>query len=879
MSHRVYLYNVNHPVKPSAGDIMMIEWGYEIPIFLQPLLVNGSIVSGNVSVAINMITIDNSNEQGNDSSLSYHAADGIENLKRFYNFIERHQDELIDETKQFKIAKERLFEYLDNLDQSYFNLDASDVFNMGDENHSIQAQEWVEKIRNNNTIISNAIETDNIFQLDLLFPKDKVQPFNDFKSLFNEPGYNYGWEVIDIPESVADVEIFEKDSLWGLKGLNEEIIINPVYSEFYEFNEDGIAVVSIDGQFGYVNKAGVELIKPQFDNAFDFVFDYAVAVKSGKYGLIDQKGVVVIDFIYQDLDHLPAAKICYVAQLNDKWGLINISNAIQIPFEHEEKIWSDDFGATYTVSVKDKKTKLIYSHCFVFLTECEPHFVNALNDPDEAYIYEIKKNGESKENLLLNNRGELLLAGYEKIVHVMFYVLMVRKQKKYGLLHYKGGIILDFKYDGIEEFRVPYEEEARNFDPNLPDESRNQNCYFLKIKKNKKCGIFLFAGNFNKQITPIIYDDIVSLNNGYLAVQKDDLWGIVNAFGESFSSIVYDLIVANDVIISSNKAYCLKDDMVYSFSSNVIKKADRVDLQTYIDVNKNMGYSYFKDDLAKRLQAYVDKGIAQDEFFLKKAMDILNADGDTGIAEAVKCLQQAVDLGSSEAMNNLALVYEDADDRNPQYKNTQESFQLFLRSANAGLTVGMMNTADCYAEGVGTPIDIQQMLYWYQQAFNAGEMDAAIKLGEYYYDGINRNSDYVLALKYYLKAEENGDVVHVQLGWLYNNSDNPTLALPYLLRAAANDEGYAYWQLGIYAEYGIEMKINLPLAIVRYHKAIALDYNEAYLNLHHIYTHYPNLKNQVLADEYAQKAMSSGFEIEEKTLLNKIFKLFKLKNK
>jgi TPR repeat protein len=849
MSHRVYLYNVNYPGESSEGDIMLMEWGYEMPLFLQPLLVFGGIIGGNNY---------NTHVPGSDSGLFYDAPEGIENLKRFYNFIERHQDELIENPGRFEIAKKNLFEYLDNLDQSYFNLDAWDVFNMSGESHFSQAQEWLENIKYNNAIIGNAIDSDDISQLKLLFSEGKVNVFNDFKSLLNHPGYDYGWEVIDKYKRVADVEIFVDNGFWGLKDIDEQIILNPVYSEFYEFNDDGIAVVSIDGQFGYVNKAGVEIIKPQFDKAFDFFFNYAAVVKSGKYGLIDQKGIVVIDFMYQDIFRSRTQEEYYVARLNDKWGIININNEIKTPFEHEELIWSDNFGATYTVPVKDKNTKLIYSHCFVLLTECEPHFVNALNDPDETYIYEVKKNRENKENLLLNNRGEVLLAGYEKIVNNLFYVLVVRKQKNYGLIHYKGGIIMDFKYERIDQLNVPLEQEAQDFDPSLPDESRRKNCYFFKIKENKKCGIFLSVGDFNKQITAFIYDDVVSLDNGYLAVKKDDLWGIVNAFGRSFSSIEYDLI------ITGNKAYCLKGDVVYSFDSNLIKEADRIGLQDYIDVNKDLGYYYFKDDVAKRLQAYVDQGIAQDEFFYQKARDILDTEGDAGIAEAINCFQQAVNLGHSSAMNELAIIYEDAHGENPQYKNEEQSFRLFLESAQAGCEAAMLNVGFCYADGTGTPVNHQEMLRWYSEAFLAGNMRAAVKLGHYYYYlDTDENENYELAIKYYLIAEENGDLVHAQLGWLYHNFDNPAEALPYLLKAAADDEGYAYWQLGIYAEYGIEMKINLPLAIVRYHKAVALDYNEAYLNLHHIYTHYPNLKDQVLADEYAQKAMSSGFEIEK----------------
>jgi uncharacterized protein len=47
MSHRTYLYNIYSPSVAEDSDKMMIEWGYEMPIILQPLLVEGGFVSGN----------------------------------------------------------------------------------------------------------------------------------------------------------------------------------------------------------------------------------------------------------------------------------------------------------------------------------------------------------------------------------------------------------------------------------------------------------------------------------------------------------------------------------------------------------------------------------------------------------------------------------------------------------------------------------------------------------------------------------------------------------------------------------------------------------------------------------------------------------------
>ncbi|MFP3597013.1 hypothetical protein [Chryseobacterium sp. SIMBA_029] len=89
-------------------------------------------------------------------------------------------------------------------------------------------------------------------------------------------------------------------------------------------------------------------------------------------------------------------------------------------------------------------------------------------------------------------------------------------------------------------------------------------------------------------------------------------------------------------------------------------------------------------------------------------------------------------------------------------------------------------------------------------------------------------------------------------------------ALPYLLKAAIDDDqGYAVWQLGVYAESGTEMEINIPLAIKRFEEAAHLNYSEAFLNLHKIYKNHEDFRDKLLADKYAIKAILAGLAIEE----------------
>ncbi|HEY1199966.1 MAG TPA: hypothetical protein VGE79_03245 [Niastella sp.] len=144
MSHRMYLYNVNttenrkshesnegHPLDaliPVVGGndidtLAMMEWKYEFPLFLHPLLAGGPYLAPPIY-------------NGTMGGIYADAAAGKIALEAFYSFIDRHADVLTHNPETFREVKEKLFNFLTNKAvYNSFHLDAWDVFNMIDETH------------------------------------------------------------------------------------------------------------------------------------------------------------------------------------------------------------------------------------------------------------------------------------------------------------------------------------------------------------------------------------------------------------------------------------------------------------------------------------------------------------------------------------------------------------------------------------------------------------------------------------------------------------------------------------------------------------------------------------------------------------------------
>lgn len=84
----------------------------------------------------------------------------------------------------------------------------------------------------------------------------------------------------------------EKNSRWGYIDKRGWIVIKPQFEEAMDFSE-GLAAVRIGDKYGYIDTRGKMVIKAQFDEVHGFSQGLARIRIGGKYGYIDRKGKYV----------------------------------------------------------------------------------------------------------------------------------------------------------------------------------------------------------------------------------------------------------------------------------------------------------------------------------------------------------------------------------------------------------------------------------------------------------------------------------------------------------------------------------------------------------------------------------------------------------
>lgn len=838
MSHRAYLYNLNTPSIAEDSDTMMMEWGYEMPLMLQPLLIEGGFISGNNY---------NNHVEFNDAGLFYNAKPGIENLKRFYHFLES-QPGLIENIDKFEETRDKLFSYLDRLEGAYFHLDMWDVLNMDEAPHEEQAADWLATIAHNNQVITRAMDSGDASLLNYKELMDVSPAFISFSDLLNYEDYAYGWTCIyQDYEEEEEFELFEENELWGLKDKDGKILLSPVYDEFYKFGPQNLAVVSKSGKFGYLDTTGKLVIPLTWDDAFDFEYSgFAVVALQGKTGLINAAGKLVTALIYDDLKVLDDGNY-YNAKLAEYWGIINPSGEILVEFKQENEAQAA-YGF-YHIEVSGQKNQKIFNEFFKYLGEFP---IEAIENLENGLLL-VKAHKGVSVNSIYKKDGSLMDSGFEKISRQTYFpdLLVIRKDKKNGAISRKTeDYVLPCQFDAIIDIGISLFGERTDM---------------ALVHQGQQKGIF---DGDPKQLSWLIpldnYQQIMWIEGPLFALQRNKKWAIANPLSKDFSEFEFDLVVRKP--IEDGCAYAFKADQVFTVTENSIKPTDKAIALEH--AGEDYAY-YFEFESRKRLLSYgkgkeIDDQQASDE--LSDTYTLFEqgeqAYSDEDYDKAIYYYTIAAEKGHKPSMNNLAHIYYSIDG----FKNDDKAFIWFNKGAVKGNENSMNGLGMCYKYGVGCQEDLEKALYWLNKAAGAQLALANNNLADIYSNEELPYYDMEKAFEHYQKAEALAEPKYNWLGYFYDLKAEYEKALEYYRLAADEGNEISAYNYGILISKGLGAAKNNEMAVRYFTLSLTLGYPTAHIELARIYRNEKGFQDEKKVEEHINAAKAAGLEIPEELL-------------
>lgn len=414
----------------------------------------------------------------------------------------------------------------------------------------------------------------------------KYKYANDFNNDY-APVYN-GKEWLYVDKNGN--ELYLENQYQRLENFSEGLARVSLLNISWEYLAYHSEYPEFAGYWGYVDKNGKEVIKPQYIYAFDFIGDRAIVAKGkwtidkkwdneynqGKYwteeelwGVIDKQGNEIIPCIYDEIKRFVnndwnECKDYFAVHVggwrNGKWAVIDRNGRFATEPVFED-IYYDYYNGLFTYREKDTMEDIplgIYDlnqNKILF----EPMFDDVIFLEDGNIIVEIfdENLGYTVEKIIDKTGKEIFKSNYTRIntFKYPYETKIDRNGKKiFGLINKNGTILANCEANDIAS--INYIEEV----------DFNEKRYLFK--QNEKIGVKSIDGNI---IIPAIYDKIFLKNDNLYTVCIDK--NIENSCGlcKKDGTIILEPKYYNIQVCNNRTIICNKKPGVEVFEYEIVR--------------------------------------------------------------------------------------------------------------------------------------------------------------------------------------------------------------------------------------------------------------------------------------------------------------------
>ncbi|MDR2236920.1 MAG: SEL1-like repeat protein [Chryseobacterium sp.] len=798
MAHRIYVFNADIKNNEEYPHYLG-EWNYEIPALLLPLFFG--------------------NPKSKGKMMYFDREQGISYLKTFYQLLaDRYQ---LHYKKVYYEPVNTMFEFLESLPYDTFVVNAWDVFNMSEEKHSDQAKDWIEDIKEKYLMYNRAVHKMDltVFERELL----SRSGYTSFLEMLETDWINYGLGYWNEDAYKDHYETFEENGRWGLQDRKGNVHIPAVYEEIYDFNEEGIAVVKKDGQFGYLKNDGHLAVECRYQDALESVFingkSYGIIQDHERWGIIDlQTGELSVPLLYDSLELLNYRGL-FNAQKDGSFRLIDVFNE-PIVSDYSEYPFEYDYNQLVFRKQNGTSKRVYYNLEGICLGEYPEDTVYPVGN---GYFW-VNPNKFQKKISIIRRDGSLLDIEIDKILAFDdFTVLAYRKGKKWRI------------YDtGSSQFRLgEFEIENVQIDSVIQE---MRNTFIVSVSE----GTGLYNALEDRWLVPFSrkHKKIESCVQELCRITVQDGMFYYDHQTDTQSPL-YDYIC--EAIDYNKHLLCLfrgTEMLVFDINRELHKVSDSEMGALYQKKYNLRGkdQKYFLDFY----QRWIEKtGPGHEKYFDNQTL-IAKAgeyEKEGNIKEAIRLYEIGVDRGDASMMVDLAFIL--TNDEHPESYDLEKGLSLYQKAARQNEPYAWNNLGYHYQNGIGYPQHMGKALECYTKAAELGNGTALGNLGDIYFYGKYAEQNYDLALDYYKKAEKKYCFKRENISEIYYQKRDYANLQRYLRQD--HDGTYSHIYYGILYDHGFGVKQSSKKAIRYYEDAMGyMNYFYALERLLHYYKDDPD---------------------------------------
>ncbi len=343
------------------------------------------------------------------------------------------------------------------------------------------------------------------------------------------------------------------------------IIPNPEKDIFIGYNDDeNSEVINSKGEKLFTEYEEVKEIKlKNVASTLTYEKNVLMYKKDGLYGLINFDGKVITKNLYDTIENLKPTEGKFLVSKDSKYGVIDLKGHTLVDVKYDN-IVSDEYYSenNYKKSgfIVSNKTEIGYKYGYISykgkeVLEVKYNEINRIPKESDKNIYLIAS--ENGKYGLFKESKNIIENEYQSITYdENIDLLIIRKNKKYGVQDVNGKTIVEIEYDEISSKGIyiyaksgneqkVYDSTGNEIDLNFnkaiyPTENEN---YKISTFVNNDITYYGIMDKNQNQLVPENYRYIEYLFKDYFIAtdEKGDL-GIINSNGKIILDMKYSFV-------------------------------------------------------------------------------------------------------------------------------------------------------------------------------------------------------------------------------------------------------------------------------------------------------------------------------------------------